>query len=251
MLVGGLCGLLSVYVVLRRMSYIGHGLAHAVFGGAVASYALHLDFYLGAGLWGGLVVLAIDGIAAQRRLHADAAIGVVTTASFAFGVALMSRMRRFVRDFEAVLFGNVLGVSARDLVVIAAVTACTVAALAVLHKPLLLSTVSEDVAQVAGVPTRRVRRGFAVVLALAMLAALQVLGVTLVAAGLVIPAATARLLTHSIATMLWLSPLLGALAALVGMYLSYYLDVASGAGIVLVATLGFAVALAWRRATAP
>jgi manganese/iron transport system permease protein/iron/zinc/copper transport system permease protein len=106
-LTGSLCGLLGVYIVLRQMSYIGHGLAHAVFGGAVASFLLHLNFYIGAGIWGVTAVVLIDKLAARREINTDAAIGIITTASFAVGVALMSRMRRFTQDFEAALFGNV------------------------------------------------------------------------------------------------------------------------------------------------
>ncbi|HET7702145.1 MAG TPA: metal ABC transporter permease, partial [Candidatus Limnocylindrales bacterium] len=96
-LVGALCGMLGVYIVLRRMSYIGHGLSHSVFGGAVVGYVLSLNFYLAAGLWGFLSALAINATARRRRIGADAAIGIVTTASFAVGVALISRTRSFTR----------------------------------------------------------------------------------------------------------------------------------------------------------
>src|SRR5436189_4154563 len=88
MVVGALCGLVGVYVVLRRMSYIGHGLSHAIFGGAVASYVLQINFYLGAGAWGVVAALLINSVARRRKIGADAAIGIVTTASFAIGVAL-------------------------------------------------------------------------------------------------------------------------------------------------------------------
>jgi manganese/iron transport system permease protein/iron/zinc/copper transport system permease protein len=249
-LVGSLCGLLGVYIVLRKMSYIGHGLSHAVFGGAVVSSLLSVNFYVGAGLWGLLSVLLIDRIAARRELSADAAIGIITTASFAVGVALMSRMRRFMRDFEAALFGNVLGVSESDLVIIGVVTVGTGLAVALLYKPLLFSTFDEEVAQVSGVPTRRVRLLFSCILAMAVLASVQVLGVTLIAAAIVIPAATARLLTSNFATMLGLSTLLGGLTAFLGMYLSYYLDIASGASIVLFSALLFVVVFCYRQVTA-
>ena len=245
LLTGSLCGLLGVYIVLRQMSYIGHGLAHAVFGGAIASFLLNLNFYIGAGVWGMLAVVAIDKLAAKREINADAAIGVVTTASFAVGVALMSRMRRFTQDFEATLFGNVLGVSTHDLIVISIVSLVAGAALIGLYKPLLFSTFDEQVAQVAGVPTQRIRLAFSGILALSILAAMQVLGVTLVAAAVVIPAATARMLTNNFARMLGLSTALGGATAVVGMYLSYYLDIASGASIVLLAALVFAGVLGW------
>jgi manganese/iron transport system permease protein/iron/zinc/copper transport system permease protein len=249
-LTGSLCGLLGVYIVLRQMSYIGHGLAHAVFGGAVASFLLHLNFYIGAGIWGMTAVVLIDKLATRREINTDAAIGIITTASFAVGVALMSRMRRFTQDFEAALFGNVLGVSTTDLAVISLVSVVTGFVLIGLYKPLLFSTFDEHVAQVSGVPTRRVRLLFSCILALVILASMQVLGVTLVAAAVVIPATTARMLTQNFARMLGLSTALGGSTAALGMYLSYYLDIASGASIVLLAALIFVGVLAWREFSA-
>ena len=247
LLTGSLCGLLGVYIVLRQMSYIGHGLAHAVFGGAIASSLLNFNFYIGAGIWGMLAVILIDKLAAKREINADAAIGIITTASFAVGVALMSRMRRFMQDFEATLFGNVLGVSASDLIVISMVSLVAGAVLIGLYKPLLFSTFDEQVAQVSGVPTRLIRLVFAAILALSILASMQVLGVTLVAAAVVIPASTARMLTNNFARMLGLSTALGGATAVLGMYLSYYLDIASGASIVLLAALVFVAVLGYRQ----
>ena len=118
---GALCGLVGVYVVLRGMSYIGHGLSHAIFGGAVASFALGFSFYLGAGLWGLVSAILILLIARRRSIGADAAIGVVTTASFAVGVVIISVIGSFTRNVESVLFGNVLGVDTADVLVVAGV----------------------------------------------------------------------------------------------------------------------------------
>src|SRR5437016_13224060 len=98
-LAGALCGLVGVYVVLRRRSYIGHGLSHAVFGGAVASYVIGVNFYVCAGIWGFAPALLINGLSRRKKIGADAAIGIITTASFAFGVALISQYRRFTRNF--------------------------------------------------------------------------------------------------------------------------------------------------------
>ncbi len=120
---GALCGLVGVYVVLRGMSYIGHGLSHAIFGGAVASFVMKINFYVGAGLWGIVSALLINKVARRRTIGADAAIGVVTTASFAVGLALISRFGGFTRNFEAALFGNVLGVTATDVWVVVGVAA--------------------------------------------------------------------------------------------------------------------------------
>jgi manganese/iron transport system permease protein/iron/zinc/copper transport system permease protein len=241
-LVGALCGMIGVYIVLRRMSYIGHGLSHAVFGGAVVSYLVQVNFYLGAGLWGIASALLINEVAQRRKLGADAAIGIVTTASFAIGVAAISRQRRFTRNFEAALFGNVLGITPTDLWMIAAVAAASVIGILLLYKPLFFSTFDEEVAEVYGIPTRWVNTFFALMLAAVIIVAMQVMGVTLIAAALVIPASAARLLTDRFALLLGLASALGAAMSLLGMYASYYLDLASGATIVLVGTGIFAVA---------
>src|SRR6266508_2798279 len=153
---GALCGLIGVYIVLRRMSYIGHGLSHAVFGGAVVSFIMQINFYLGAGLWGFLSALLITLTTRRRQIAADAAIGIVTTASFALGVAIISKVRRFTKNFEAALFGNILGVTTEDLVVIAIVGVIAVAFILLCYRPLLFSTFDPDVAQVFGIRTGRV-----------------------------------------------------------------------------------------------
>ena len=119
-LVGALCGILGVYIVLRRMAYIGHGLSHAIFGGAVVSYVMSISFLLGASIWGFLSAFLITLTARNRKIGADSAIGIITTASFALGIALISRYKTFTRNFDAALFGNILGVSQGDLIGIAA-----------------------------------------------------------------------------------------------------------------------------------
>ncbi|MCI0848259.1 MAG: metal ABC transporter permease, partial [Chloroflexi bacterium] len=117
-LVGGLCGMIGVYIVLKRMAYIGHGLSHAVLGGAVVSFVLSINFLVGATVWGFFCAQLIALTAKKQKIGADAAIGVITTASFAMGIVLISRYKSFTRDFEAALFGNILGVSMGDLMAI-------------------------------------------------------------------------------------------------------------------------------------
>jgi ABC-type Mn2+/Zn2+ transport system permease subunit len=242
LLVGALCGMVGVYIVLRRMSYIGHGLSHAVFGGAVISYLMQMNFYVGAGLWGVASALLINEIASRRKLGADAAIGIVTTASFAIGVAGISSQRRFTRNFEAALFGNVLGITPADLWMIAGVAVVSALGILLLYKPLLFSTFDEEIAEVYGVPTRWVNALFSLILAAVIIASMQVMGVTLIAAALVIPASAARLLTHRFAPLLCWASVLGAGVSVLGMYASYYLDLASGATIVLFGTALFLMA---------
>jgi manganese/iron transport system permease protein/iron/zinc/copper transport system permease protein len=244
LLAGALCGVLGVYIVLRGMSYIGHGLSHAIFGGAVVSFVMQWNFYLGAGLWGFLAALLINQTTRRTRIGADAAIGVITTASFAVGVALISRYRRFTQSFDAALFGNILGVTWGDVLVIGAVTLLVMAAIFLAYKQLLFTTFDAEVARVYGVRTEWVDTLFALLLAAAIIASMQVLGVTLIAAALVIPAITARLLTDSFHRMVLLSTIIGAASGVLGMYLSYYVDVASGATIVLLQSSVFGVVLA-------
>jgi manganese/iron transport system permease protein/iron/zinc/copper transport system permease protein len=242
-LVGGLCGLIGVYIVLRGMSYIGHGLSHAIFGGAVVSFVMAWNFYIGAGLWGFLAALLINQTVQRTKINADAAIGIITTASFAVGVALISRYRGFTRSFDAALFGNILGVTQQDVWVISGVTILIIAVIFFFYKQLLFTTFEAEVAQVYGVKTAWIETLFALALAAALIVSMQILGVTLIAAALVIPAITARLLTDSFSRMLLLSTVAGSATGFLGMLLSFYIDVASGATIVLVQAAIFGLVL--------
>ncbi len=241
LLVGALCGMLGVYIILRRMSYIGHGLSHSVFGGAVVAYVASINFYVGAGLWGFFSALLINATSRRRRIGADAAIGIVTTASFAVGVALISKTRSFTRNFEAALFGNILGVTSTDLVVVAMVTFGVAAFIVLFYKRLLFMTFDPEVAPIYGVNVGLVDSLFALAMAATIVASINVVGVTLIAATLVIPSTTARLLTDSFGRMIILSTLIGASAGVLGMYVSYWLDVSSGATIVLLEAAIFLV----------
>jgi manganese/iron transport system permease protein/iron/zinc/copper transport system permease protein len=242
-IVGALCGLIGVYIVLRGMSYIGHGLSHAIFGGAVVTYLLSVNFYLGAGLWGFIAAVLINQTVRRTKINADAAIGVITTASFATGVALISRTRHFNLNFDAALFGNILGVSQSDVWVVVGVSLMIAIAIFFMYKQLLFTTFQSEVAEVYGIKTQWVDTMFALLLAATLIISMQILGVTLIAAALIIPAITARLLTDSFNRMIVVSTIIGAITGLMGLFLSYYLDIASGASIVLLQALVFTVAL--------
>jgi manganese/iron transport system permease protein/iron/zinc/copper transport system permease protein len=236
---GALCGLLGVFVVLRGMSYIGHGLSHAVFGGAAASAVMQLNYFVGAGIWGVASGVIIGRIARRRLIGADAAIGVVTTASFALGLALLNRFGQAKKSIEAVLFGSVLGVRTADIVAVALVTVLTVAIVVVLYRRLLFATFDPDVAQVSGVKVAWIEALLMVLLSLTILVTMRVIGTLLISALLVIPASVARMTTNSFARMLWISPIVGALSGFLGMNLSYHLDTSASATIILVATAMF------------
>jgi ABC-type Mn2+/Zn2+ transport system permease subunit len=241
---GALCGLIGVYVTLRGMSYIGHGLSHAIFGGAAASALVGFNFYVGAGLWGMASALAIGRITRRRVIAADAAIGVITTASFAFGIALLGLYGQVRRSIDAAIFGSVLGVTMTDVWVVAGVSAAALALVLAFYRKLLFTTFDPEVADVSGVDTARMDALLMLLLSVSILATMKVLGVVLIAAILVIPPVVARMLTNSFARMLWLSTLIGAGCGFAGMVLSYHLDVSSGASIVLVGAALFAVVFA-------
>lgn len=243
---GALLGFIGVFIVLRGMSYIGHGLSHSIFGGFAAVQLFAAQFYvLGAGLWGIASALAINTVTKRSRLGADAAIGVITTASFALGVALFARFGTSGPSFESALFGSILGISPEQILWLVLVSLLAVGFVLLRYRALLFSTFDPEVADVSGIRVNRIEAQLMVILSLSILATLTVIGVTLVAAMLVIPAVVARMLTDSFGKMLAWSTGIGTVSGLVGMYVSYYADVPSGTMIVLVGAAIFLVVFAF------
>jgi ABC-type Mn2+/Zn2+ transport system permease subunit len=240
---GALCGLVGVYVVLKGMSYIGHGLSHAIFGGFAVSALLGVNFFLGAGAWGLGSALLVSSVTRRRAIGSDAAIGVITTASFALGLALIQTFRAPERNADAALFGNVLGVTTADAWAVIGVSVVSAVVVFFFYQELLFSTFDPAVADASGLPTARIDALLMAVLAASIMVTMNVMGVTLVAASLVIPPVVARMLTHSFARMLGLAIAIGAFSGFVGMNLSYHLDVASGPTIVLTGATVFLVVL--------
>ena len=200
-----------------------------------------INFLLGAGAWGLASALMINGVTRRRVIGSDAAIGVITTASFALGLALFALFGTRGRSFDAALFGSILGVGTDDVIAMLVVCAIASALIFFRYRALLFTTFDPEVADVGGVNTARMDALLTVVLALSILVTMQVLGVTLVAAVLVIPPAIARMLTNSFSRMLQLATGIGAVCGFVGMNLSYQIDIQSGPAIVLVAAALFAV----------
>jgi ABC-type Mn2+/Zn2+ transport system permease subunit len=237
-LVGAMCGALSSFVVLRRMSYIGHGLAHAVLGGVGVGVAFGVDLYVGAAAATVLSAVLIERVTRRRGLHADAAIGIVTTAIFAIGVAVLSVVPTRV-NIEALLFGNILGVDRADLGVSAAIGLGLALVLLPLYKSLVLTTFDPEVAAVHGVRTGRIELAFSLTTAAVVVASVRVLGVLLIAAAVVVPAASARLLTRSFGVMLLSATAIGIGSSVVGLYASFHVNVPSGPTIVLAGSAFF------------
>jgi ABC-type Mn2+/Zn2+ transport system permease subunit len=253
-LTGALCGLVGTYVVLRGMSYIGHGLSHAVFGGAAIAIALSMNPLVGAFAIGVVAAITINGVSRKRTIGADAAIGVITSALFAVGIAIVS-VGSLSRLSDALLFGNVLGVTVQDVLLVAAVALASAIIVFVRYRPMLFSTFDPDVAEVSGVRTAWVDLLLALILASTITVTMRVVGVTMIAAMLVIPPVIARLLTDSFHRMLWISITTGAVCGFVGVYLSYYLDWPSGATVVLTAAslfvAAYLVSSLWSRRALP
>lgn len=241
---GALCGVVGCFVVLRNMSYIGHGLSHSIFGGYAVAGLLGVNLFLGAGIWGVVTALAVSHIVRKRPIGSDAAIGVVTTASFALGLALVQLYGSPGRNADALLFGNVLGVTSADVALIVAVTVVTVLVILAAYRQLLFTTFDTEVAAASGVRTAWIDGLLMVLLSATVLATMNVMGVTLIAASLVVPTVVSRMLTDSFGRMLGISAVIGASSGFVGMNASYHLDVASGPTIVLVAAAFFVIVYA-------
>ena len=227
------------------MAYIGHGLAHAIFGGAVISYVMSINFFIGASLWGFISAILINLATRKRGIGGDAAIGIVTTASFAIGIALISKFKNFTRSFDAALFGNILSVSESDVIAISTVSLIAVTAIFLGYKYLLFTTFEPEVAKFYGVPTVWVDAFFSLTLAAIIVVSLQVLGVTMIAAAIVIPPVVARLITKSFNRMLLLSVVVGAFSGLGGLYSSFYIDISSGPAVVLFSSTIFILTLSY------
>jgi ABC-type Mn2+/Zn2+ transport system permease subunit len=241
-LVGLTCAVLGAYVVQRRMAFVGDALAHTTLPGLVIAYLFGWSLSLGALAAGVLAALGIGWVSRRQTVKEDTAIGVVFTGTFALGILLMSRARSF-RDLSHMLFGNILGVGGDDLRLMAGVTGVVLLTLLLFHKELELTSFDATHAEVIGIRADRLKYLLLVLLALAVVTGIQAAGVVLTSALLVTPAATASLLTDRFPRMMLIAALVSVASAVIGLYVSYYLQASSGAAIVLTCTAFFA--LAW------
>ncbi|MGJ9454079.1 anchored repeat-type ABC transporter permease subunit [Actinotignum sp. GS-2025c] len=241
MLSAVVCGAVGVHVVLRGMSFLGDALAHAVFPGIVIAFALQGSILVGGAVAGGVVALLIALASQNRNLREDSIIGIFMAAAFAFGVALIARIPGYTGSLESFLFGSLTGVDSSDVLTSAVVAATVLLFLAVLHPALLSVSVDRDFARATGTRVLLVDVCLYLTVALAVVISVQSIGNILVLALLVTPAATARLLTDRVGTMMLLAPLLGCASAFVGVWLSWAADIPAGAAIVLVTTALFAL----------
>jgi ABC-type Mn2+/Zn2+ transport system permease subunit len=242
LIVGLVCPVLGAYVVLRGMAFFGDALAHIILPGVVIAFLLDLPMALGALVVGLLAALAINTISQRTDMREDAAIGVVFAGAFALGVALISTQRSYALDLTHILFGNLLGVSISDLWLMGALALAVLTTVFSLYKEFLVLSFDPTLATTLRLPVKFLQNLLMVLLAVVIVISLQAVGVALVLAMLVTPASTAYLVTRRLPTMMAIAAGLGALSAILGLYLSYYVNMASGPAIVLIQTTFFIVA---------
>lgn len=239
---GATCGAIGAYVVVRRLAFIGDAISHAVFPGIVLAYLAGASILAGALVAGLVTAFAIAFVARGGRIREDAAIGIFFAAAFALGVVLISTRQTFQGDLTGFLIGNLQGVSALDIAVSAVVGAVILGVLAALHKELVLVSFDRTLAAALGYPVFWLDALLLVLLTVTIVVSIQAVGIILVLAMLVTPAATARLLVDRFVPMLALGSLIGAAVGVVGYYVSFYAGTASGGTIVLLATALFLLA---------
>jgi manganese/iron transport system permease protein len=242
LMVGILCSVIGCYVVLRSMAFMGDALAHAVLPGVAIAYLVHGSLTLGALAAAVIVAVGIGFFSRQGTVKEDTAIGILFSAALALGVALISATRTYAVDLSHILFGDVLGVGLPDLLLTGAIGLLIVIILVLCYKPFLVISFDPVLAATLRLPVEFFRTLLLVLLALTIVVSMQTVGVGLAAAMLVTPAATAFLLTRRLPMMMLVSASIGAVSSVVGLFASYYLNVASGAAIVLTATLAFFLA---------
>lgn len=240
-MVGVLCPVVGTYMVLKGLSFFGDALAHAILPGVVVTFLIGWPLAVGA-LASALLAALLIGVISQRStLQEDTAIGIVFAGAFALGVALLSTVSSFAVDLTHILFGDVLGVSQADLWVILALGLVVMSVIILFYKEFLVLTFDPVLALVLRLPATALRYLLLGLIALTVVTSLQTVGIALVLAMLVTPAATARMLTRRLPTMMVVAAVLGVVANVIGLYVSYYLNIASGPTMVLVATAFFGV----------
>ena len=256
--VGIVCSVLGTYIVLRGMAFFGDALAHTILPGVVAAFLLGLPLAIGALIMGVLTALGIGALTSHGVLKEDTAIGVIFAGFFALGVAMLSATGNYTIDLAHFLFGNLLGVSVIDLVVTIVLGAVVLLTVALFYKEFLVISFDPTLAQTLRLPTGFFRYLLLILIAVTIVVSLQVVGIALMLAMLVTPAAAASLLTRRLPPMMLMAAIIGAVSGVTGVYASYYLDIASGPAVVLVASLIFTLAflfapgkgVIWSRITA-
>ncbi|MBC1315776.1 metal ABC transporter permease [Listeria booriae] len=237
-IVGIVSGVIGSFIILRGMSLMGDAISHAVLPGVAVSYMLGVNFFFGAAAFGVIAALGIGFVNQNSRIKNDTAIGIVFSSFFALGIIMIS-FAQSSTDLYHILFGNVLAVRNSDMWITLVIGAVVLLLVGLFYKELLVSSFDPVMAESYGLKVRVLHYFLMTLLTLVTVASLQTVGIILVVAMLITPAATAYLLTNRLSVMLFLAAGFGALSAVIGLYFSYMYNLASGASIVLAATVLF------------
>ncbi len=237
--VGILCAVMGTYVVLRGMAFLGDAMAHAILPGVAIAFLFHGNLLVGATIAAVVVALGIGFFSKGGSIKEDTAIGILFAAALSLGVALISSIQTYAVDLSHILFGDVLGVSVSNMWLTFGLGVVVLLVVVLLFRPFLVISFDPILAATLRLPAELLRTVMLILLALTVVVSLQTVGVGLAAAMLVTPAATAYLLTRRLVPMMLVSAGVGAFSSLVGLYLSYYLNIVSGSAIVLTATAVF------------
>jgi manganese/iron transport system permease protein len=240
-IVGIICSVIGCYVVIRSMAFMGDAMAHAILPGVAIAYILNGSLTLGALIASIVIALGIGQLSKQGRLKEDTAIGILFSAFLALGILIISSIRTYAVDLSHILFGNILGVSRNDLIFTAVTGFIILLFIFVFYKEFMIISFDQVFARAVKIPVEFYRNFMLVLMALTIVASIQTVGVVMIAAMLVTPAASAFLLSKRLPAMMGISCLIGVLSSIIGLYISYYANVASGAAIVLTATVIFLV----------
>jgi ABC-type Mn2+/Zn2+ transport system permease subunit len=248
-LAGVVCAVVGSYVVLKGLAFIGDAVAHAAFPGVVVAYLVGGPYVIGGGIAAFLTAIGIGWVTRRGRLRIDTAIGVVFAGTFALGIFLYSTINGYVGDLFGFLVGNVLAISFAELISLVLLGAFVLLVVGIFWKELLYTTFDPLGAAASGLPVAALDYLFLGLIAVTIVVSLQAVGIVLVVAMLVTPAATAQLLTVRFSRLILGASLIGVATSVAGLYLSYWFNVASGATIVLVQSLLFITVLLLNRRT--
>jgi len=240
-IVGIICSVVGCYVVIRSMAFMGDAMAHAILPGVAVAYILNGNLTLGALVASIIIALGIGQLSKQGRLKEDTAIGILFSAFLALGILIISSIRTYAVDLSHILFGNILGVSRSDLIFTAVIGFSILLLIFIFYKEFMIISFDQVFARAVRIPVEVYRNFMLVLMALTIVASIQTVGVVMIAAMLVTPAASAFLLSKRLPVMMSISCLIGVLSSILGLYISYYANVASGSAIVLTATVIFLI----------
>jgi manganese transport system permease protein len=240
-MVGIICGVVGCFIILRGMALMGDAISHAVLPGVAIAYMLGINFFIGAVISGVLTAMGIGFVSQNSRIKNDISIGIMFTAAFALGIILITFMKSST-DLYHILFGNVLAVRPSDMWTTLGIGIFVLTSIYLFYKELLVTSFDETMAQAYGLPIKVIHYFLMTLLTMVTVASLQTVGIVLVVAMLITPAATAYLLTNRLSVMIFISAGLGVIASVIGLYFSFTYNLASGASIVLVATVLFLLA---------